>query len=97
VDQTDVWKRVYLSPEIQQKFKKTATNYLSSVRGDTDTVALQYDVFPDWRLLFAENGSDIQLYRETPRTSDSDARAHFSAVEIDGQGSVVAKRHFSVE
>ncbi|KKK12848.1 hypothetical protein ARAM_006572 [Aspergillus rambellii] len=75
VDQTDVWKRVYLSPEIQMKFKATSEKHLSSLKAETDMVAFQ----------------------ETPHTSESDNRTHFTAVEIDGKGSVIAKRHFAVE
>lgn len=41
VDQTDVWRRVHVSAEIQQKFKETAEKHLSSLKPNTDTVALQ--------------------------------------------------------
>lgn len=41
VDQTDVWRRVYLSTEIQQKFKETTEKHLPSLKPDTDMVALQ--------------------------------------------------------
>ncbi|KAJ5776723.1 uncharacterized protein N7511_001734 [Penicillium nucicola] len=75
VDKTDAWNRVYLSPEIQEKFKATSAKELSSLKPETDMVALQ----------------------ETPHASESDNRTHFTAVEIDGKGSVIAKRHFAVE
>lgn len=42
VDQTDVWKRTHLSPQIQQKFKETAEKQLPSLKEDTDMLALQY-------------------------------------------------------
>jgi hypothetical protein len=41
VDQTDTWKRVYLSPAVQQKFQATSEKYLSSLKTETDMVALQ--------------------------------------------------------
>ena len=41
VEQTDAWRRTQLSPEIQQKFKATAEKHLSSLKTDTDMVALQ--------------------------------------------------------
>ncbi|KGO73768.1 hypothetical protein PITC_039790 [Penicillium italicum] len=75
VDKTDAWNRPYLSPEIQAKFKATSEKKLSSLKPETDMVALQ----------------------ETPHTSESDNRTHFTAVEMDGNGVVIAKRHFVVE
>ncbi|CAG8957118.1 hypothetical protein HYFRA_00009319 [Hymenoscyphus fraxineus] len=35
--------------------------------------------------------------QETPHTSSRDNRTHFTAVEVNKDGKVVAKRHFSVE
>lgn len=41
VDQTDVWRRVHVSAEVHQKFKETAEKQLSSLKPNTDMVALQ--------------------------------------------------------
>lgn len=41
VEKTDIWRRVALSPEIQQKFKETTGKHLSSIKDETDMVALQ--------------------------------------------------------
>ncbi|KAE8352418.1 hypothetical protein BDV28DRAFT_157885 [Aspergillus coremiiformis] len=73
VEETDVWRRIHLSPETQQRFIETTGKYLSSLKAETDMVALQ----------------------ETPHGSDSDDRTHFTAVKINGQGTVVATRHFN--
>lgn len=40
--------------------------------------------------------TNSRQWRETPHESESDNRTHFTAVEINGEGSVVAKRHFPV-
>lgn len=41
VDQTDAWRRVYLSPETQQKFKATTEKHLHTIKPETEEVALQ--------------------------------------------------------
>ncbi|KAK2735652.1 hypothetical protein FQN55_002163 [Onygenales sp. PD_40] len=40
--------------------------------------------------------TDTVALQETPHESESDNRTHFTAVEIDGEGTVVAKRHFPI-
>ncbi|KAJ9150521.1 hypothetical protein NKR19_g5228 [Coniochaeta hoffmannii] len=41
VDRTDQWKRVHLNEEVQRKFKDATEQNLSSLRSDTEVVALQ--------------------------------------------------------
>ncbi|EGE01160.1 hypothetical protein TEQG_08568 [Trichophyton equinum CBS 127.97] len=41
VEQTDIWKRITISPEIQMKFEEIVEKNLSSLREDTEMVALQ--------------------------------------------------------
>nr|KMM70166.1 hypothetical protein CPAG_06478 [Coccidioides posadasii RMSCC 3488] len=44
-----------------------------------------------------EEDTDMVALQETPHPSESDDRTHLTAVEINGQGNVSAKRHFSVD
>lgn len=41
VEETDIWKRITISPAIQMKFKEVVEKNLSSLREDTEMVALQ--------------------------------------------------------
>lgn len=41
VDKTDAWTRVFLGLEMQKHFLETTETYLSTLRQDTDIVALQ--------------------------------------------------------
>lgn len=75
------------------KFKEVVEKNLSSLREDTEMVALQLVSYN--RNLF----SMLTFYNigRLHTQSESDNRTHFTAVETNGQRNVSTKRHFPVD
>ncbi|KAI1966582.1 hypothetical protein LOZ58_000070 [Ophidiomyces ophidiicola] len=74
-----------------------STKLISILTLGTRSVEQKLKEAAEKNLSSLKEDTDMPALQETPHLSESENRTHFTAIEINGNGNISAKRHFSVD